>query len=440
MNTRIIIISACALSFLALAHADDALPITATFGPNPVLPKPHHPLIPTVNIAEAKGWAAGALPTAAAGFAVNSFGAGLDHPRTIFVLPNGDVLVTETSAPANRPEETEKLKGKIMAYEMKKAGSAVPSANRITLLRDADGDGTAETRTIFLAGLNSPFGMTLVGDQLYVANTDALLKFPYKPGDTEISANPVKVMDLPAGPMNHHWTKTVVANADGSKLYVSVGSNSNAAEGGMEKEQGRACIYELELASGRSRVFASGLRNAAGLAWHPESGLWAAVNERDEIGDDLVPDYMTAVKDGAFYGWPYSYFGQNIDERVKPQNVELVAKALKPDYALGAHTASLGLTFYSSSLFPEKFLRGAFVGQHGSWNRKPASGYKVIFVPFKNGKPSGPPEDLLTGFLSSKGDALGRPVGVAVDKKGALLVADDVGDTIWRVIPSTVTK
>ncbi len=357
----------------------------------------------------------------------------LDHPRFLYFLPYGDILVAETNGP-ERPDETASIKGKIMAYEMKKAGAGVASADRITLLRDADGDGVAETRTVFLSGLHSPFGIALVGDQLYVANTDAVVRFPYRAGETRISAAGTKIADLPAGPRNHHWTKTIVASRDGLKLYASVGSNSNVAEHGMEIETGRACIYEIELASGRSHIFASGLRNAAGLAWQPQSGaLWAAVNERDELGNDLVPDYMTAVKDGAFYGWPYSYFGQHVDTRAKPPNPALVASAIKPDYALGSHTASLGLIFYDAKLLPKKYAGGAFVGQHGSWNRKPPTGYKVIFVPFKAGKPAGPPEDVLTGFLNQEGEALGRPVGVAVDKTGALLVADDVGNAVWRV-------
>jgi len=425
------------LGFLAMAvvavGADNTLTESAGFGPDPTLPAPDHSLIPIVKIAPAVGWPVGATPKAAEGFTVNALVAGLDHPRFLHVLPNGDILVVETNGP-ERPDQTASIKGKIMARGMKKAGAAVPSANRITLLRDADGYGVAETRTVFLSGLHSPFGIALVGDQLYVANTDAVVRFPYQTGETKISAAGTKVADLPAGTRNHHWTKTIVASRDGLKLYASVGSNSNVAEHGMEIETGRACIHEIELATGRSRIFASGLRNAAGLAWQPQSGaLWAAVNERDELGNDLVPDYMTAVRDGAFYGWPYSYFGQHVDERAKPPNPALVASAIKPDYALGSHTASLGLVFYDAKLFPERYAGGAFIGQHGSWNRKPPSGYKVIFVPFKDGKPAGPPEDVLTGFLNPEVEALGRPVGVAVDKTGALLVADDVGNVVWRV-------
>jgi glucose/arabinose dehydrogenase len=412
------------------------LPVEAGMGAAPKLPAPNHTLIPTVNIAPAKGWPAGAKPAAAPGFAVGAYASGLDHPRWLHVLPNGDVLVAETNAPP-KPDDGKGIRGWFMKKVMKRAGAAPPSANRITLLRDADGDGIAETRTIFLQGLNSPFGMALVGNNLYVANSDAVMRFPYKTGDTQITTAGVKVVDLPAGTINHHWTKGLIASKDGSRLYAAIGSNSNVAENGMENEVNRAAILEIDPAQGRSRLFASGLRNPVGMAWQPQSGaLWTAVNERDELGSDLVPDYMTSVKDGGFYGWPYSYYGQHVDDRVKPPRPDLVAKAIVPDYALGPHTASLGLAFYDGNLFPQRYAGGAIVGQHGSWNRKPRSGYKVIFVPFTNGRPSGPAEDLLSGFLSADGDALGRPVGVAVDSRGAVLVADDVGNIIWRVVPS----
>jgi glucose/arabinose dehydrogenase len=319
----------------------------------------------------------------------------------------------------------------------KRAGAGVPSANRITILRDADGDGTAETRTVFLKDLNSPFGMALVGNDLYVANTDAVMRFPYQEGATQITTPGVKVADLPAGTINHHWTKSLIASPDGARLYATVGSNSNAAENGLDKEERRAAILEIDRASGQSRVFASGLRNPNGMGWQPETGdLWTVVNERDELGSDLVPDYLTSVKDGAFYGWPFSYWGQHVDNRVKPQNPELVAKAIVPDYGLGNHTASLGLTFAEGTLLPEQYRHGAFVGQHGSWNRKPRSGYKVIFVPFEGGRPAGEAINVLTGFVADDGHAQGRPVGVAMDRSGALLVADDVGNTIWRVAPA----
>ena len=412
------------------------LPEQAGVGPHPTLPPPNPTLLPTVNIAPAKGWPAGMTPKAAAGLAVNAFATGLDHPRWLYVLPNGDVLVAETNAPP-QPEDSKGLKGWLMKRIMKRAGAGVPSANRITLLRDANDDGIAETRTVFLQGLNSPFGMTLVGNDFYVANTDELVRFPYRTGETQLIEPGVKVLDLPAGPINHHWTKNVIASRDGSRLYVTVGSNSNVGENGMENEVNRAAIWEVDPATGRSRIFASGLRNPNGLAWQPQSGaLWTAVNERDEIGSDLVPDYMTPVKDGAFYGWPYSYYGQHADTRVKPPRPDLVAKAIAPDYALGAHTASLGLVFYDGNLLPKRFTGGAFIGQHGSWNRQPRSGYKVIFVPFADGHPAVTPEDILTGFVSAQGDALGRPVGVAIDRTGALLIADDVGNSIWRVTPA----
>ena len=407
----------------------------AGFGPSPVLPEPQPSLIPKVNIAPAKGWAGGHKPTPAAGLAVTAFATGLDHPRWLHVLPNGDVLVAETNAP-KRPEDRKGIKGWAMGKAMKRAGAAVPSANRITLLRDADGDGTAEERHVFLQGLNSPFGMALIGEDLYVANTDAVMRFQYQPGARQLNSRGTKVADLPGGPLNHHWTKNIIASADGKRLYATVGSNSNAAENGMDKEVERAAILEIDIQSGAKRVFASGLRNPNGLAWEPTTGkLWTAVNERDEIGNDLVPDYITSVREGGFYGWPYSYYGQHVDERVKPARPELVARAIAPDYALGSHTASLGLAFYQGELLPERYRGGAFIGQHGSWNREPRSGYKVIFVPFAAGQPSGPPQDVLTGFIDA-GDAAGRPVGVVVDRKGALLVADDVGNAIWRVTPA----
>jgi glucose/arabinose dehydrogenase len=399
-------------------------------GPDPVLAAPQKSVVPTVHVAPAKGWPAGARPVSPAGWKVTALAADLKHPRWVTVLPNGDVLVAESNAP-ERPEEGKGVKGRVMGFFMKKAGAGIPSANRITLLRDADGDGVADTRTVFLDGLNSPFGMALVGSDLYVANTDAVLRFPYRPGDLRINAPGEKVADLPAGTRNHHWTKNLIASRDGAKLYVTVGSNSNVAENGMAAEEGRAAIWEVDLRSRGKRVLAWGLRNPNGLAFEPKSGaLWTVVNERDELGNDLVPDYLTTVKDGAFYGWPYSYYGQNVDERVEPQRPDLVAKAIKPDYALGSHVAPLGLAWSEGRLGT-----GMIVGEHGSWNRKPRSGYKVVLVPFSNGRPSGKPIDVLTGFLAENGDAYGRPVGVAIDSRGALLVADDVGNTVWRVSP-----
>ena len=410
------------------------LPVTAGEGSNPTLPPPTWSLLPTVHIATATGWPSNAQPRAAAGLQVTRFADGLQHPRWLHVLPNGDVLVAETEAPP-KPEGGKGLRGWIMKQLMKQAGSGRrPSANRITLLRDANGDGIVDARSVFLQDINSPFGMALVGTDFYVAATDALLRFPYEPTATTITAAGTKVVDLPGGPLNHHWTKNVIAARDGSKLYVTVGSNSNVGENGLEKEAGRAAIWEVDAKSGAHRLFATGLRNPNGLAWEPQTGvLWTSVNERDELGGDLVPDYMTSVRDGGFYGWPYSYFGQHVDERVKPQRPDLVAKALVPDYALGSHTASLGLAASAGTSLPDAYRNGMFVGRHGSWNRKPRSGYDVIFVPFADGKPSGPSRPVLTGFVTDDGDAYGRPVGVAIDTRGALLVADDVGNVIWRV-------
>ena len=402
-------------------------------GPSPELPAPNKTWLPTVNIAPAVGWSDGDKPTAAAGTQVAAFAEGLDHPRWLYVLPNGDVLVAETNAPP-KPDDSKGLRGWVMKKVMGRAGATVPSANRITLLRDSNHDGVAETKTTFIENINSPFGMTLVGNDLYVADTDRLLRFNYVEGETTISSKPMKVIDLPGGPLNHHWTKNVIASADGSKLYVTVGSNSNVGENGLDQEQGRAAIWEVDRATGNHRIFASGLRNPNGMAWEPNSkALWTAVNERDEIGSDLVPDYITSVKDGGFYGWPFSYYGQHVDARVSPQDPALVAKAIAPDYAVGPHTASLGLTFAEGSKLPAPFTEGAFIGQHGSWNRAPHSGYKVIFVPFHNGKPSGVPVDVLTGFLNKDEEAMGRPVGVVIDQQGSLLVADDVGNKVWRV-------
>ena len=423
-----------ALFALAMAACAETASTSAPgIGPNPVLPAPEKQLIPTVHVATARGWPEGGKPNAAAGLAVGAFAAGLDHPRWLYVLPNGDVLVAETNAPP-KPEDGKGVKGWFMKQTMKKAGAGVASPNRITLLRDTDGDGVPETRTVFLDNLNSPFGMALVGNDFYVANSDAVLRFAYTPGETHITAPGTKVVDLPGGPINHHWTKNLIASRDGSKLYVTVGSNSNVAERGMAAEAGRAAIWEVDVKTGKHRVFASGLRNPNGLAWEPQGGaLWTVVNERDELGNDLVPDYLTSVTEGGFYGWPYSYYGPHVDARVKPQRPDLVAKALKPDYALGSHVAALGLAFAEGSRLPAPFTQGAFIGEHGSWNRKPFSGYKVVFVPFANGKPSGDPVDVLTGFLNDNDEAQGRPVGVAIDKRGALLVADDVGNVVWRV-------
>ena len=433
-RSRRSLLFAIAATFAACA-TPARLPVEAGIGPRPALPAPQHSTIPMVHVATARGWPANATPRPAEGLAVTAFARGLSHPRWLYVLPNGDVLVAETNAP-NRPDDNRGIKGWFFKKYQAKAGGAVPSANRITLLRDADGDGVAEMRSVLLSGLTSPFGMALVGNTLYVANADALVRFPYARGDVRITAPAERVCALPDGRINHHWTKNVVASHDGKRLYVSVGSNSNAAENGIAAEAERAAVWEVDPATGSHRVFASGLRNPVGMAWEPDRGaLWVSVNERDELGGDLVPDYMTEVRDGAFYGWPYSYYGQHVDERVKPQRPDLVASAVVPDYALGAHTASLGLTWSpdSATALPARLRHGMFVGQHGSWNRAPRSGYHVIFVPFTDGRPSGQPVVVLDGFLRGEDDAMGRPVGVAIDSRGGLLVADDVGNAVWRV-------
>jgi glucose/arabinose dehydrogenase len=428
------------LSSCALVDSS-SLPVEAGMGPNPQLPAPEKNLVPTVNIAPAKGWPSGVRPHAPQGFTVSTYASGLDHPRWLYVLPNGDVLVAESDASA-RSDDKKGIKGVVMKEVMKKAGSGTrPSANRITLLRGLTADGSAAMKKVFMTNLNSPFGMALIDNNFYVADTDAILRFPYREGQTEITEAGEKVVDLPAGSINHHWTKNIIASPDGNFLYATVGSNSNVGENGLDKEENRACILQVDLSTGKSRVYASGLRNPNGMDWQPQTGqLWTAVNERDELGNDLVPDYMTSVKEGGFYGWPYSYYGQHVDQRVKEKRPDLVAKAIVPDYALGSHTAPLGLVFYHGKQFPAEYVGGAFIGQHGSWNRKPLSGYKVVFVPFADGKPSGLPKDFLTGFLSDGGDAYGRPVGVAVDKAGALLVADDVGNIVWRVAPKVASQ
>lgn len=405
----------------------------AGYGPNPTLPAPDARLLPTMHFAKAAGWPPSETPVAARGLTVTPFAEHLSHPRWLYVLPNGDVLVAETNSPA-KPDDEKGIRGIVAWILMKIVGAEEPSANRITLLRDTKSSGHADMRAIFLSGLNSPFGMALIGNDFYVADTDAVLRFTYHAGDTHLTGPGTKVVDLPAGSINHHWTKNLIPSPDATKLFVTVGSNSNAGENGMAAEEGRAAIWEVDLKSGMHRIFASGLRNPNGLAWQPETGqLWTTVNERDEIGSDLVPDYMTSVRDGGFYGWPYSYFGQHVDSRPKPPRPDLVARAIAPDYALGAHTAALGLAFHSGAGLTDAFADGAFIGQHGSWNRNPPAGYRVVFVPFTHGMPSGPAMPVLTGFLKPDGSAAGRPVGVVVDHRGALLVADDVGNTVWRV-------
>jgi glucose/arabinose dehydrogenase len=407
------------------------------FGPNPPMPPPQHSLLPGIGVPDVVMWPAGAAPKAPPGFVVTRFAEGLDHPRWLYVLPDGDVLAAEAAPPPSKGDKTNPgIRGWFQNLLMKKVHSKVPSANRITLLRDADGDGVAETRTTFAQGLNSPFGMALVGGTLYVGDTDAVVSFPYRDGATEVAGPPTKVLDLPGPPINHHWTKNVVASPDGARLYITVGSNSNIGDNGVAAEEGRAAIWEYDLRARRARILASGIRNPNGLDFEPVTGaVWTVANERDEIGPDAPPDYLTHVQDGGFYGWPYSYWGQHVDDRVKPQRPDLVARAIAPDYGVGPHTASLGLTFYRASAFPARYQGGAFIGQHGSWNRQPLSGYQVVFVPFAGGRPQVPAEPFLTGFLNDRNQIQGRPVGVAVDKRGALLVADDVGGIVWRVAP-----
>jgi len=406
-------------------------------GPHPQLPPPVHTALPTVKIAAVTGWNGDTTPTPAPGLQVTALAHGLAHPRWLYVLPNGDVLVAETESP-HYDADTSGLKGAVAKMIMAKAGAGAPSPNRIVLLRTTPG---GVTQYDFLDGLNSPLGMVLVGNDFYVANTDSVVRYAYTDGATRITAPGTKLVDLPGGPIDHHWTKNLVASRDGTKLYASIGSNSNVGDNGMAAEEGRAAIWEIDRATGAHRIFASGLRNPVGMGWEPTTGaLWTSVNERDELGSDLVPDYVTHVQDGAFYGWPYSYYGQHIDTRAQPPRPDLVARAIAPDYALGPHTASLGLTFSRPGALPPQFTQGAFIGQHGSWNRNPPSGYKVIFVPFTNGQPSGPPVDILTGFLAPDGTAHGRPVGVTLDHDGALLVADDVGNSIWRVTAASNTN
>ena len=426
----------CAIAAPAQAPADPVAPVGV--GPAPVLPAPEKSLIPTVNIAPALGWPQGQGPQAMTGLQVTALARGLDHPRWVYVLPNGDVLVAESNKPDKQGQDADKdnkgIKGWVMGMVMKRAGAGVASADRITLLRDTNGDGVADVRSVFLQNLHSPFGMALVGNDFYVANTDGVLRFPYTEGQTTVTAAPTLLTDLPGGNINHHWTKNLIASPDGKKLYATVGSNSNIGENGIEAETGRAAIWEIDRTTGEKRLFASGLRNPNGMGWAQDTGaLWTVVNERDELGNDLVPDYLTSVKDGAFYGWPYSYYGQQVDQRVQPQRADLVAKAIAPDYALGSHVAPLGMAFAEGYALAPQLASGAFIGEHGSWNRKPMSGYKVVFVPFEKGQPSGLPVDVLTGFLSENGKAFGRPVGVAIDPRGALLVADDVGNVVWRV-------
>jgi glucose/arabinose dehydrogenase len=421
---------------LAACNDDSSFNPQDQVGPNPPLPEPQQFLFPPMRLSKIVGWKEGEKPTVAQGLKIEALATDLQHPRSLYVLPNGDVLVVESKSPGVQP--IARPKDLIMGWieSMVTSGGDTGPSNRITLLRYGD-DGKPQTRTVFLDHLHSPFGVALVGSDLYVASTDAIMRYPYKTGDTAISDAGTTLTPLPGGPIDHHWTKSLVASRDGSLLYVGVGSNSNITENGLEAEKNRAAIWEVDRANGRWRIFASGLRNPNGLTWEPESGaLWAVINERDELGDNLVPDYLTSVKDGGFYGWPYSYYGQHLDPRVQPQRPDLVEKAIVPDYSLSSHVAPLGLVFYTADSLPQKYRGGALVGEHGSWDRRIFNGYKVVFVPFSGGHPSGKAEDVVTGFLDADQHARGRPVGLAVDKTGALLIADDVGNTVWRVSPA----
>jgi glucose/arabinose dehydrogenase len=437
MRSAIRLLSAASCAALAMplaANAEQPFDIHTQIGPNPVLPGIQQYLFPPMHLSSVVGWKSGEKPTVAPGLKIEALADGLQHPRSLYTLPNGDVLVVESKAPP--PQPITRPKDIVMRFIegwVTSGGDPGPS-NRITLLRYDPAGGKPPTRSVFLDHLHSPFGVVLVGNDLYVANTDAIVRYPYHDGDLTISAPGVTLTELPGGPIDHHWTKSLTASRDGSLLYVGVGSNSNITENGIEAEQNRAAIWEVDRASGRWRIFASGLRNPNGLTFEPESGaLWTVVNERDELGPNLVPDYMTSVKDGAFYGWPYGYFGQHLDPRVQPQRPDLVEKAIAPDYALSSHVAPLGLVFDTADGLPQKYRGGAFVGEHGSWDRPVFNGYKVVFVPFSGGRPNGNAEDVVTDFLDAAGKARGRPVGLALDKSGALLIADDVGNTVWRV-------
>jgi glucose/arabinose dehydrogenase len=420
-------LAALVLAFPALAQSSSSAP---GFGADPILPKPdtaHR----VQNFSKVVGWPKDGAPKAPEGLKVQRFADGLDSPRSVHVLPNGDVLVAEATTTVRPKGLSAKTPG-----QMRSGSAAVFSPDRVTLLRDTNGDGAADERHVLLEDLSQPFGLAFVDGTLFVANTDGLMSYPYTLGQIKIEGKGRKLLDLPAGGYNNHWTRNLLVSRDRTKLYVSVGSASNVGEYGLDTEKGRAAIHEIGLDGSNHRIFATGLRNPVGMSLEPTTGaLWTAVNERDNLGDDLAPDYITSVKDGGFYGWPFSYWGKNEDPRLKGQGKALVDTAIQPDYAVGSHTASLGLLFYTGEALPDTYRGGAFVAQRGSWNRQPFSGYKVLFVPFKDGKPSGAPQDFLTGFMGdpAKGEAFGRPVGVFQDGRGALLVTDDAGDTIWRV-------
>lgn len=435
---RASVFAGAGLAILALAGCSDDnsnFDVSQQIGPNPVLPEPSAQLVPDLKVAEVIGWQNGKMPVVPEGLKITEYARDLASPRTVHTLPNGDVLVIQSRGPGIEPLSRPKdmIRGWIMAIAHGGGGGAQKESNKITLLRDTNRDGTVDERHDLLSGLNSPFGVAWIDNTLYVAATDAILAYPYELGQTAITAQPKLLTALPGGPIDHHWTKDLALSPDGRMLYASVGSNSNIVENGLEAEKGRAAIWQVDRQTGAARVYASGLRNPNGLSFNPQSGeLWAVVNERDELGPNLVPDYMTSVKDGAFYGWPWSYYGNHVDKRVNPQRPDMVAKAIPADYALSSHVAALGLTFSMNSALPAAFASGAFIGEHGSWNRTAFNGYKVVYIPFENGKPTGKARDVVTGFLAGD-EAQGRPVGVGIDGTGALLVADDAGNTVWRV-------
>ena len=431
MRARLALLAALGLAGCRDPAFDDARQL----GPNPALPEVEHYLVPPIKVAPGAGWARGATPTVAPGLRIQALATGLRHPRFVYVLPNGDILAVQ--AKSRPPEPVRRPKDLVFPLVMAAASSypgSPPPLSRITLIRDADGNGVPELQVTLLDKLNSPFGVVWANGVLYVANTDAVVAYPFTPGQTSIAVPGRVVTPLPAGPINHHWTKSLTASPDGTRLYATVGSNSNVAENSMEAEKGRASVWEIDPKTGLTREFATGLRNPNSPTFYPGSNdLWVVVNERDEIGPHLVPDYLTSVRDGGFYGWPYSYYGQHVDPRVRPQRPDLVAKAIPPDYALGSHVAALGLIFYTGDAMPQ-YRGGAFIGEHGSWDRYTPAGYKVVYVPFRNGRPAGKPVDVVSGFLDREnGKSFGRPVGVAIDRTGALLVADDLGNTVWRV-------
>jgi glucose/arabinose dehydrogenase len=412
--------------------------ISQQIGPDPVLPEPRRELIARVKVAKVVGWPEGRTPTVPEGLTVTAYASDLAHPRTVHTLPNGDVLVVQGREPPGKPVQSPKdvIRGWIMAAAQGGGGGEEKESNLITLLRDSDRDGTVDERHDILTGLHSPFGVAWIDNTLYVAAADAILAYPYELGATTITAEPAVLTPLPGGPINHHWTKDLALSPDGSTLYASVGSNSNAGERGLEAEKGRAAIWQVDRQTGASKVYASGLRNPNGLTFHPETGmLWAVINERDELGPNLVPDYMTSVQEGAFYGWPWSYYGDHVDTRVRPPRPDMVAQAIAPDYALSSHVAPLGMVFTQGSAMPAEYAHGAFVGEHGSWNRGVFNGYQVVYIPFEGGMPKGKAQPVVTGFLEGD-NALGRPVGVGMDGTGALLIADDAGNTVWRVAAS----